>query len=168
MVKDPPKCLSDIVESLLGACYMDAGFEAGQKAAKYMLSPVLEALAREIGKDDSEIKRRMMHPKQSLHETAIFFQIKALTEEAFACLNMPCPIWRDHYWGTSCREGSGYVAVIQAFGFNVAAIHDKSAHVARNRACAICYHVLDQHLKPLLKEVKLLVSKNGESYYRMQ
>jgi len=141
---------------------MDAGFEVGQSAAKHMLSPVLEALAsRDIGDDTAAVKQRMMHPKQSLHETANFIQIKALTEEAFAHNNANCPIWRDHYWGTTVREGTGYLAVISAFGVNLAAIHDASAHVARNRACAICQQVLDQHLRPLLQKVQLIVYKRG-------
>lgn len=161
LLKDPPKCISDVVESLLGACHMDAGFETGQRAAQHILSPVLEALALAVGCDTATVKRRMMHPKQSLHETANFIQVKALTEETFALHKLSCPIWRDHYWGNSFREGSGYLAVIRAFGVNIAAIHDESAHVARNRACAICYQVLDEHLRPLLKEVQSIIHTLG-------
>ena len=100
-----------------------------------------------------------MHPKQSLHELANFILIKAVTEEAFANHKLSCPIWRDHYWGTSVRDGSGYLAVIRAFGVDVAAVHDVSAHVARNRACAVCYQALDGQLKSLLEEVKSVMRK---------
>jgi dsRNA-specific ribonuclease len=69
---DAPKCLGDIVESVFGSVFVDAGLDAAFSAVNRVLCPVLEALRitfAHLHHDEMDSKvRSLINPKQYIHE----------------------------------------------------------------------------------------------------
>lgn len=132
-----PKPMADIVESLLGAIYVDAGFEAGQKATLRVLSPIL-ALYKESGSPS------ISHLKRSLLEFGgDLFTLTVLTESEFFQSHGSFDVWHGSRLGPVDRDGEDQVALVCCLGFNLLAVVDISASSAINRASALTLGVLD-------------------------
>lgn len=153
---DPPKSLSDIVESMFGAAHVDGGFEAGQNAVKTVMQPILNALLTALyTRNSSDLRtkaREMMHPKQYVHELAGgILNVKAWKEEDFALRRRNCPVWRNGLW-TACEGGgNNSIGLVESFGIDLVGIEEQSSHVARNRACAIAMEIFEKNTDLILK-----------------
>jgi len=161
---DPPKSLSDIVESMFGAAYIDGGFEAGQNAVKHVLQPIVNALLRALScrntKDMESKAREMMHPKQYIHELGGgIINVKAWKEEKFALRKQNCLVWKNGSWRKCEGKGNNFIGLIESFGIDLVGIEESSSHVTRNRACAIAMEVFESNtdLIEKLKRFSLLL-----------
>ena len=95
---DPPKTLSDIVESVFGAAHVDGGFIGGQDAVRNAMKPILSALTASLSyENENDMKDKahsMMHPKQFVHEMAggtyIFdtYRTLSIIFSVFKCFNI--------------------------------------------------------------------------------
>jgi hypothetical protein len=122
---DPPKAIADIVESVVGAVYLDGGFSHGQMAALHALSPVLTTI-REL------ISAGLVpsHPKKKLNEKC--GDVIVLKE------------------GIDPQCGSGsfaqrYVASLECVGFEIATVYDTSQTLAINKVCTLVISAIDQN-----------------------
>ena len=76
---DPPKILSDVVESVLGAVHMDGGFDEGQTAVLSLMAPILKAMK------ETQCAKLLTHPKTSLNELGgLFLRINVTREDSFS------------------------------------------------------------------------------------
>jgi Ribonuclease III domain len=151
---DPPKVIADIVESLIGAIYVDGGLEAGMEAARTLLKPVLDVLLTDGEYID------LVHPKKKLQELVGELLVVETT-------------WEDTFHqkillldGSSLRpadpygtQGIGYVSFMDTI---LVAVSDSSRAVARNKACAIIVQVLtsDLNLLQRLQNLRYMVESN--------
>lgn len=79
---DPPKVAADVVESLIGAVYMDSGFAAAMEAVIRIVSPMLKILQQMYAKNERFV---MMHPRKAMQEIGgSLFVMKVAKEEKFA------------------------------------------------------------------------------------
>ena len=68
-IQDPPKCLSDIVESVIGSVFVDSGLESALQVASHILNPVVRSVSKTlIGSGISKRTWDLLHPKQFLNE----------------------------------------------------------------------------------------------------
>jgi len=148
---DPPKVIADIVESLIGAIYMDGGLEAGMEAARTLLKPVLDVILMHGEYID------LVHPKKKLQELVGELLVVETTWEDNFHQNIPLLDgsqlrFADPY-GT---QGIGYVRFMDTI---LVAVSDSSRAVARNKACAIIVQVLisDLNLLKRLQNLRYLV-----------
>ena len=146
---DPPKTLPDIIEAIFGAAHVDGGYEAGQHAVKNVMKPVLDALFRSLTSNSSDLRekaRQMMHPKQYVHELGGgILRVKAWREEDFAAKRRNCPVWGNGAWSKCEGEGNNAIGLIESCGLHFIGIEEHSAHIARNRACAIAMEVFERN-----------------------
>ena len=116
----------------------------------HVTKPVMDALETALKGlivDDVRSKARaMVHPKQYVHELGGgVLSVKSWREEVLA-IKRSCPVWKDGgMWGKAQRDGSNHIGLIESFGIDILGIEEKSAHVARNRACAITMEVFEKH-----------------------
>ncbi len=154
---DPPKSLSDVVESMFGAAHVDGGFEAGQHAVGTVMDPILDALRKALltRNNSTDLKtkaREMMHPKQYVHELAGgILNVKAWQEEDFAIRRRHCPVWRNGDWITCEGTGNNSIGLIESFGIDLVGIEEKTSHIARNRACAMAMEVFETNTDLITK-----------------
>jgi hypothetical protein len=148
---DPPKVIADIVESLIGAIYVDGGLEAGMEAARTLLKPVLDVLLTHGEYID------LVHPKKKLQElVGELLVVETTWEDTF---HQKIPLLD----GNSLRpadpygtQGIGYVSFMDTI---LVAVSDSSRAVARNKACAIIVQVLtsDLNLLQRLQNLRCMV-----------
>jgi len=167
---DPPKVLSDVVESMLGAAHVDGGFDAGRSAVIFTLKPIIDTITCALKHGDEfnpnkYAKDIFMHPKQELHEMGGgILCLKTWREEDFAGCQVECPLWCDSKWGEASEQGAGTVAVVQSLGINLVSALEQNTHVAKNRACALAVFAFHKFpdLMEKLKEVKKSISTPKE------
>ena len=152
---DPPKVIADIVESLIGAIYVDGGLEAGMEAARTLLKPVLDVILIHGEYID------LVHPKKKLQELVGELLVVETTWEDNFSQNIPLLDgsqlrFADPY-GT---QGIGYVRFMDTL---LVAVSDSSRAVARNKACAIIVQVLESDLNLLqrLQNLRYLVESTA-------
>eukprot|EP00980_Cylindrotheca_fusiformis_P003138 scaffold721_cov131-Cylindrotheca_fusiformis.AAC.28 len=133
---DPPKSMSDIAESLLGAVHMDGGFAAGQSACLRFMSPLLNVLL-EAQSLKKEI--RLKHPRKAITEIAgDLFEIHVESEPYFALAAPKVDVlFQGGNWGPAKKESDSFVASVTILGSILLAVADPSARVAKNKVCAI-------------------------------
>jgi len=72
--------------------------------------------------------------------------VKSWKEEVFAITKPNCPIWKGGgIWGQAERHGTAHIGLIESLGIDIIGIEERSAHIARNRACAIAMLVFETH-----------------------
>ncbi len=127
------------------------------------MKPVLEAIHGTLtnGSNPSEIRAKanqMMHPKQYVHELAGgILRVKAWKEEDFALKRRNCPVWRNGMWTRCQGEGNNAIGLIESCGLDLIGIEEKTAHVARNRACALTMEIFETN-RELTEKLKTLPS----------
>lgn len=159
---DPPKVLSDVVEALLGAAHVDGGILDGQKAALFLLDPVLQAVKDSILSSDEATTRMkargMMHPKQVLHEMGGgILSLRSWREDKFALnegAGSRCPVWRNHKWCLANPDGNGAVGAVYCCGIRVVSVAENSSHIAKNRACALAVAFLRDCAPELIERLR--------------
>ena len=155
--------MSDIVEAVFGAVFVDAGLVAATNTVEHMLRPILDALTTALTgmvTDDVQSRARaMVHPKQYVHELGGgIMSVKSWREEVLA-IKRSCPVWKDGgLWGEAQRDGSNHIGVIESFGIDIIGIEEKTSHVARNRACAITMEVFERNPE-LIEKLKCFGSR---------
>ena len=117
-----------------------------------MMNPVLTALQvalKGMTVDDltSKISRGMIHPKQFVNELAGgILNVKSWREGEFAIKKTTCPVWKGRgTFGLAEKHGTAHIGLIESLGIDIIGIEESSAHVARNRACAIAMLVFKNH-----------------------
>jgi len=166
---DPPKTLSDVVEAIFGAVFVDSGLAPAIKAVEHAMRPIVDALTTalqgRVADDVTSKARAMVHPKQYVHELAGgILNVKSWREEIFAVKKNSCPVWKEGIWGEANFDGSNNIGVIESFGIDLIGIEEKSSHVARNRACAITMEVFETHpdlIDKLKSLTQLFQGKSG-------
>lgn len=140
---DPPKAISDVVESILGAVHVDGGFFAGQAAALKLMSPVLQIL---VASRDNHEEIHLKHPKKILQEMAgEVLELGTAFEPDFSKSNATVEVlFRDNKWGKAHAEGNNYVGTIEMLGSVVAAVSEPSPTVGRNKVCALVVNTLQE------------------------
>lgn len=140
------------MESIFGAVFVDAGLDTSLKVVNHMMNPVLNALqvALEVRTVDDltlKVSRGMIHPKQFIHELAGgILNVKSWRAAEFAMKKPTCPIWKGHgVFGLAEKHGTTHIGVIESLGISIIGVEESSAHVARNRACAIAMLVFENH-----------------------
>lgn len=134
-VNNPPKAVSDIAESTLGAIHEDGGFAAGQRACLHFMSPVLNLLLKA---KQSKKKIRLKHPIKAFHEIAgdlIELHVDSAFDFASAAPDVEV-LAESGEWGVSKAEDS-FVGSIQILGSILIAVLDSSSKVAKNKVCAL-------------------------------
>jgi len=134
---------ADIVESVVGAIYMDSGLEHGMGAVMHILSPMFRVL-QQIYERNGNIM--MQHPRKALQEAGgRCLQLTITKEEEFACKKPVTRVWLGKRWGFVRRDGNRFVGSVECFGLCVVAVVDLSSEVAGNRACAFTVALLNRH-----------------------
>jgi len=141
---NPPKTAADVVESVIGAVYMDSGFAFGMQAVGHILSPLFQVLEKLYAEDKNLM---MMHPKKEMLEIAgSLLTVKVAREEDFATQQPTTCVWLGKEWGKASTEGQGmYVGFIECLGINVVSVLDSSCEVAQNRACALVVDMMKRY-----------------------
>jgi len=166
---DPPKPLSDIVEAMFGAVFVDQGLEAAQASVQFAMNPVVDSLTKALKHrniNDMQSKARaMVHPKQYVHELAGgILNVKSWREDIYSAKKRNIPVWKSGIWGLGNREGSNYIGLIESCGIDLLGIEEQSSHVARNRACAITMEIFEKNpdLIDKLKNLAALISNKSK------
>lgn len=158
---DPPKVISDVVESLIGAVYVDAGFSSGRNAINHLLDPVFQHLAKPRSSfDDIPLK----HPKKLMQELGgSLLTIISSTERELATSKTEQLVWHGSGWRKLDPKSQIYVAGIQFIGSDLVLVADSSPAVARSRACAFVVCMLEQEpdLLQRLRTVNSLVERSS-------
>jgi dsRNA-specific ribonuclease len=134
---DPPKCIADVVESVLGAIHVYAGFDKGKKAALQTIKPIMDLLYPE--NKSNTYSPLVRHPKKTLHElVGKWIRFVSSTEGEFSKQHGDrMVLWSGTSWCKAHREGRRYVSVAQCDGVSLLSVVDRSKHVATNRASAL-------------------------------
>ena len=155
---DPPKTLADIVEALLGATHLECGLRQAQKSALHILKPTLSFLQNQ----DSTCANNLIHPKQQLFELCQFVKVKAYNIRDYISLKQQQQqrelIWYGNDWGDCDENRSSHVGIITWNGISLCIVaDDRSNSLAKNRACALLSHVMQQSQEALeqLKEMSV-------------
>lgn len=155
---DPPKALSDIVESIVGAVYVDASHTECHQVLNHMLKPVLSCLMETISNNNhtlsKSVNRMIGHPQQYIENyLGGKINVKTWREDKFDLREhkIRCPIWKDGYWGTSSNTGSHFISVVYFLDIELFAVEEISARVARNRSCALVKEIFESNPDLLLK-----------------
>jgi dsRNA-specific ribonuclease len=164
-VLDPPKVISDVVESLIGAVYLDAGFACGRAAVTKLLDPVFQYLSRPRDAfDDLPLK----HPKKVMQEIGgNLLAIISYNESELAAMKKEqrekTLVWHGSGWRKLDPKSQNYVAGIQFVGNDLILVSDISPVVARSRACAFVVCMLEQapDLLERLKTVNSFVERSN-------
>jgi len=116
---DPPKCIADIVESLIGAVYIDGGWKAGRAATLKIVAPIVRIYEKITNPEDLNI-----HPKRSLLEfCGDLASISAKSD----------------------RSTGSAVAVIECLGVELTRVTDISAPAATDRGSALVLSVFEKN-----------------------
>jgi hypothetical protein len=156
---DPPKAISDIVESVLGAVHTDGGFADGQAAVVHLMTPVLNVLlkARSENRDIS-----LKHPKKMMQEMGgEILELSSSTESEFAVSSPGTDVLFGYKWDNVTTEGNKFIATVELLGSAILALADPSATVGRNKACALIVSTLQTY--PDLRARVQLCRANVES-----
>lgn len=82
---EPPKAMADVVESLIGAVYVDGGLEAGKRAVRFILEPVIKLFC------STDFKSIVSHPERRLRE--LFGDLLTFSRTHVDSIsNSPCPL----------------------------------------------------------------------------
>jgi hypothetical protein len=142
--KDPPKPISDVVESILGAVHVDGGFAAGQKATLHLMNSVfqvIEKAAKESGV--GVLDKVMKHPKKLLQEiSGELLEIVSCSEPKFATLYPEGRVLYRDTWRRPTNDVSCYVSFVKILGTLVVAVADESLVVSKNNVSALIAHAL--------------------------
>ena len=141
---DPPKSISDIVESVIGAVYMDGGYSAGQDAVRKLMSPLVSILleAKEGQREEVDLK----HPKKVLHELGgEILELGNYLESDFVDSVGNVDVCNGGRWGGADPEGNFAVGTVEICGSVIMAVKDPSPIVARNKACALVVNELQNN-----------------------
>jgi hypothetical protein len=137
---NPPKCLADILEAVLGAIHVHGGFEQGQKAALFILQPLLSLILSENRRDQGS--PLIEHPRTALcHFGGTLISLECLTEGEYFKSEAD-PVWTGRGWVQACQEGQRRVSTVRCCGVKLLSLVDSSNGVATNRACALILAVL--------------------------
>jgi dsRNA-specific ribonuclease len=140
---DPPKVCADVVESLIGAVYLDSGLASGMSAVSKILSPLYDCLEKIHSKDHTI---DTMHPRKLLQEMGgSLLELIITREEEFAARQPQARIWLGRRWGTPRLDSQDFVASVECLGVDVVCVSDSSAEVAGNRAAAIAVAMLKRN-----------------------
>lgn len=130
-----PKPMADLVESVLGYIHCDGGFEAGQKAALFVTSPVL-ALYQSKATDELRL-----HPKRRLLEYGgDFFAFEATNNPHLSNPSQPI---NGSLASVHIDENKNVVVTCLRNG--ILSLSDSSLSLVTNRASAIIGSVLDNN-----------------------
>jgi hypothetical protein len=134
---DPPKVIADIMESLIGAIYVDVGLEAAMQACRNLLKPVLDVVLVSTVPDTIVLE----HPKKRLQELVGSLLVVDVTwEDAFQ--QQGTPLVDGNHLRFADPQGTHAIAYIHFMDTILLAVSDPSRAVARNKACAIMVQVL--------------------------
>jgi dsRNA-specific ribonuclease len=148
---DPPKTVSDVFESLLGAIHMDGGFAAGQAAATKILTPVFGIV--DIARlNPASLLEIFTPPKRALQEaTGELLDLISLNEAAFTSTFSPStPILHADRWDRPANDGAGHISAVTLLEVLLLGVTDESLAISRNRACLIFLEALNAN--PMLKQ----------------
>ena len=152
---DAPKFAADVVESLIGAVYMDSSsLEAGINAVKHVLAQLMPLLKRLHAKDN---KLNLVHPRKELQELGgSLLTMKVTREEDFAAKYPKGLVWlgRQQRWRTASVDGAKFVGSVACMGLPVVSVLESSVDVAGNRACALVAGMLKKYPN-LLSRVRI-------------
>ncbi|KAG7344127.1 RNA helicase ERCC4-like protein [Nitzschia inconspicua] len=149
---DPPKTVSDLVESLMGAIHIDGGYEAGQAAAKKILAPIFEIVISTAMESKSTLVNTLMHPKRALQEVTGELLDLTSTNEV-ACASNASDSIRVLYherWDHPNHHGASNISTLTFLNNPIIGVADESLSISRNRACLLIVQALNEH--PKLKE----------------
>jgi dsRNA-specific ribonuclease len=148
---DPPKTISDVLESLLGAIHVDGGFAAGQAAATNIFSHVLEIVDK-TRSDPAASLEIFTPPKRALQETiGELLDLMSLNEAAFtSTFSKSTPVLHGDRWNRPANDGAGHISAVTMLGVPLLGVTDESLVISRNRACSILLQALDAN--PMLKQ----------------
>ena len=152
---DPPKIIPDVVESLIGAVHVDRGVETGQKAAVYVLRPLLDSVSKLL---NNELKdwAGVIHPKQHLYELAAdFVNVKVMKEDK--CNSM---FLKDALNFCGQKDGNGYVAIVGCKSMIIGAVIESSKTAAVNVACALVVEMLKAKPSLIPQLRSMMLSEN--------
>ena len=137
---DPPKAIADICESLIGAVYLDGGFEAGQDAALHVVTPVLKIFPEDDSASDEFFGSMLYHPKRKLREIGgSMISFSTRLEDATCSKNSSIEDASAVLVGTRKARQDGHLALVSVslLGFELVSSIDFSGSSAANRACSL-------------------------------
>jgi dsRNA-specific ribonuclease len=147
---DPPKATADIMEAVLGAIHVHAGFEQSKEAALRILRPVL-SLAKETS-------LFIQHPKTILqHLTGELMSVVVDTESEY-CASQDELLWTGNKWRKAHQGRQQSVSRLQCGGVELPAVVGRSPNAATNHAYASVLAVLRSKPK-LLNRFKAIRGK---------
>lgn len=147
---DPPKLCADVVESLIGAVYLDSGLAPGLSAVSKILKPLYRCLL--LHERDGTIDT--MHPRKVMQEMGgKLLTLDITREEDFASRNPKARVWLGRRWGFPRLDSQDYVASVMCLGVAIVCLSDRSSEVAGNRACAFTVSMLRRN-PSLLRRVQ--------------
>lgn len=138
---DPPKVMSDVTESLIGAAHLDRGYDGGQKAALHVVQPLVQSLSTLFCNDSNEFLG-LLHPKQHLYEmTGGIISVKVHKRDTYhhrKLLSVAVNISND-------GSDSGYIGVVSCKNVLLVAVVEASRNRATNIACQLALQVLKEN-----------------------
>lgn len=169
---DPPKIISDVVESLLGASHSDCGFEKGQDSALEVISPITKHILSHLPPQSSSLKDEhnnirlfdLIQPKQMLY-VLLGSESTSISTHIFAGNNLSqvpqnCPIWDGQNW-SSLKDhinSNNSIAQIRWNGINILTIAQSGVGgktVAKNRISGLLCSILIKYPGMLEKMMEI-------------
>lgn len=132
---DPPKPVSDLVESVVGAVHMDGGFAAGQAAATRMFASVFATFSRAL-KDNKldPLVAQLTHPKRALQEITGKLLDLVVCNDAFNSTDARSAtpvLYKDRWSRVKKGNASQVVSAIKILDTVLIAATDESSTVSK-------------------------------------
>lgn len=141
---DPPKCISDMMEAIIGSVHCDGGFTAGHQAALKMMTPILNVLLRA-----KKVNRTIVlkHPKKILQEmSGELVDVKISPEADFAITEEDTTVlFPNGKWRRASKHGNSFVGSISILGKTLVGLSDPSPSVGKNKTCALMVSTLNKN-----------------------
>merc|ERR1712194_17389 len=151
---DPPKAVPDVIEALIGAVHVDSGLHNGQKAALYVIAPLLQSLS-DLLIDKSNNLSGLLHPKQNLYEmTGGIVSVRVYKVDRYHQLGYSM-MWN---FGNHSRDVGGYVGVVRGKEVLLAAAVEPSKVAAINVACELVVQILKENPSIIFKLQRVLAT----------
>ncbi|GKY93953.1 hypothetical protein MPSEU_000362200 [Mayamaea pseudoterrestris] len=166
---DPPKCIADILEAVLGAIHVHGGLAQSQKAALHILQPVLDLMSNQCSIIRESYFTR--HPKSRVHELSGELVSIAVENESdfYSDAMRNHSVWTGDEWRQAQRGGHHFISSLRCGDVCLIAVVGRSGSIAINHAWALVLAVLNANLDVLdrLKAIRTKLQINHGEILRM-
>jgi ERCC4-related helicase/dsRNA-specific ribonuclease len=148
---EPPKSLADIVESVIGAVHSSCGFAAGQKAAAFVLKPIMDLLQESV-----DIRKQILfHPRDAVADiSSPLVKVDKSKGGVVALESADSSVWLDQQCVNVIEQGDKHTVSLDFLDVRILTVADHSSAAALNQACSLLVSILNENDK-LMQRVSL-------------